>query len=316
MRKEDCVFSEPVRTALLKDKPVVALESTIISHGMPYPENFKTALQVEDLVKNNGAIPATIAILQGKVHVGLDRQEIEYLSKKGKSVWKCSTRDLAYVLAQKLDGATTVSATMVIAHRVGIHFFVTGGIGGAHRGSETTFDISTDLIELGRTPVCVICAGVKAILDIPKTLEVLETQGVTVITYGQEEFPAFYFASSGIRSHIRVDQLEDISRIFAMNRRWNLSSGMLVAVPVPQKDKDTADRVEAGMQQALEELKEKQLTGSAVTPFLLERIADLTGGDSLKLNIELILNNAAIGAQLARHYASYQTDSSNRDVQI
>ncbi|GJD06434.1 Pseudouridine-5'-phosphate glycosidase [Galdieria sulphuraria] len=296
MRKEDCVFSEPVRTALLKDKPVVALESTIISHGMPYPENFKTALQVEDLVKNNGAIPATIAILQGKVHVGLDRQEIEYLSKKGKSVWKCSTRDLAYVLAQKLDGATTVSATMVIAHRVGIHFFVTG--------------------ELGRTPVCVICAGVKAILDIPKTLEVLETQGVTVITYGQEEFPAFYFASSGIRSHIRVDQLEDISRIFAMNRRWNLSSGMLVAVPVPQKDKDTADRVEAGMQQALEELKEKQLTGSAVTPFLLERIADLTGGDSLKLNIELILNNAAIGAQLARHYASYQTDSSNRDVQI
>ncbi|GJQ14514.1 hypothetical protein GpartN1_g6305.t1 [Galdieria partita] len=304
-REEDCVVSEYVRAALEQGKPVVALESTIISHGMPYPENLQTALQVEKVVRDNGAIPATIAILKGKVHVGLEREEIEYLSKKGKTVWKCSTRDLAYVLAQGLDGATTVSATMVIAHKVGIHFFVTGGIGGAHRGSETTFDISTDLIELGRTPVCVICAGVKAILDIPKTLEVLETQGVTVITYGQEDFPAFYFASSGIQSHIHVDRLEDISRVFAVNRRWNLSSGLLVAVPVPRKDKDIADRIELGIQQALEELEEKQLTGSAVTPFLLQRIADWTGGDSLKLNVELILNNAAIGAQLAKHYAHY-----------
>jgi len=304
MSEEDCVYSNEVITALSQSKPLVALESTIISHGMPYPENLQTALQVESVVRENGAVPATIAILQGKVHVGLEREELEYLSKKGKSVWKCSTRDLAYVLAQRLDGATTVSATMVIAHRVGIPFFVTGGIGGAHRGSERTFDISTDLIELGRTPVCVICAGVKAILDIPKTLEVLETQGVTVVTYGQEEFPAFYFASSGIPSHIHVDKLEDISRMFAVNRRWNLSSGLLVAVPVPRKDKDISDRIQNAMQEALEELQRKQLTGEQVTPFLLQRIADLTGGDSLKLNIELVLNNAAVGAQLAKLYAS------------
>eukprot|EP00871_Galdieria_phlegrea_P005277 jgi/Galph1/5750/GphlegSOOS_G4358.1 len=300
------VIDESVKKALQEAQPIVALESTIISHGMPFPENVQTALQVEQVVRKHGAVPATIAIIQGQVHIGLKKEEIEYIGQKGKAVRKCSTRDLAFVLSEGLDGATTVAATMVLAHKVGIDFFVTGGIGGAHRGCESTFDISADLLELGKTPVNVICSGAKSVLDIPKTLEILETQGVTVITYGQETFPAFYCGSSGIRSPLRIDSLEKIAQVCSMSRALSLQSGIVIAVPIPEKDSMLSKKVQDAIEVALNEVEEKKIVGAAVTPFLLERVAERTAGDSLRLNIELILHNAAIGAQIACHYKSLQ----------
>lgn len=296
-------ISKEVQEALAKGEAVVALESTIISHGMPYPQNVETALQVEEIVRKNGAIPATIAILNGKLKVGLSKDEIDYLGKKGLECTKASRRDIPFILAKGLDGATTVASTMIIAQMAGIKVFATGGIGGVHRGAETTMDISADLEELGQTNVAVICAGAKSILDIGLTLEYLETKGVPVIGYQTSELPAFYTRKSGFGVDYKVDTALELAQ--ALKAKWdlNLKGGVVVANPIPEEFQMDYDTITGAINNALAELEEKGIKGKESTPFLLGKVKEITGGNSLTANIQLVYNNARLGAELAREYA-------------
>ena len=291
-----------VAEALAAGKPVVALESTIISHGMPYPQNVETALQVEQIIRDCGAVPATIAIIGGRLKAGLTAEEIEYFGKKGQAITKASRRDLAVICARGMDGATTVTTTMIIAHMAGIKVFATGGIGGVHRGAETTMDISADLEELGQTPVMVVCAGAKSILDLGLTLEYLETKGVPVIGYGTEELPAFYTRQSGFGVDYRVDTPAELAAIFKASHDMGLKSGMLVTNPIPEEFAMPKSVIDAAIDQAIGECKEKGIKGKETTPFLLARVAELTGGDSLASNIRLVFNNARVAALTAVEY--------------
>ena len=290
-----------VAEALANGKPVVALESTIISHGMPYPQNVETALNVEKIIRENGAVPATIAIIGGRLKAGLTAEEIEYFGKKGRAIHKASRRDLAVLCARGEDGATTVTTTMIIAHMAGIRFFATGGIGGVHRGAETTMDISADLEELGRTPVMVCCAGAKSILDLGLTLEYLETKGVPVIGYGTDELPAFYTRQSGFGVDYRIDTPEDLAAAFKAQNDLQLG-GFLVTNPIPEEYAMDKAVIDAAIDQAIKESKEQGIHGKETTPFLLARVAELTGGDSLASNIQLVYNNAALTAKTAAAY--------------
>ena len=292
-------LSPEVAEALRTGKPVVALESTIISHGMPYPQNVETALKVENTIRENGAVPATIAVIGGRLKAGLTPEEIEYLGRKGRGVAKASRRDLPVLVAQGKDGATTVTTTMIIAALAGIKVFATGGVGGVHRGAETTMDISADLEELAQTPVMVICAGAKSILDLGLTLEYLETKGVPVIGYGTEELPAFYTRKSGFKVDYRLDTPEELAAAFRAKLEMGLKGGMLVTNPIPEEYSMDPDRINAAIDQAVAEAKEQGIQGKETTPFLLARIKDLTGGDSLASNIQLVLNNARLAARTA-----------------
>ena len=288
-----------VQKALDEGRPVVALESTIISHGMPYPQNVETALNVEKIIRDNGAVPATIAVIGGRLKAGLSKEEIEYLGKTGRGVAKASRRDLPALVARGADGATTVTTTMIIAHMAGIQVFATGGIGGVHRGAETTMDISADLEELAQTPVMVVCAGAKSILELGLTLEYLETKGVPVIGYGTEELPAFYTRKSGFGVDYRVDSPEELAAMFAAQRDLGYKGGMLVTNPIPEEYAMPKDVIDAAIEQALRECKEQGVHGKETTPFLLARVVELTGGDSLESNIQLVLNNARVAARTA-----------------
>lgn len=297
--KKALKISEEVRHALEQGKPVVALESTIISHGMPYPDNVKTALTVEKTVRENGAVPATIAIIKGVPTVGLSEEEIEHLGKEGTKVVKVSRRDIPVVIAKKLDGATTVASTMIFAETAGIKVFATGGIGGVHRGATETMDISADLEELHQTNVTVVCAGAKSILDLGLTLEYLETKGVPVLGYKTEELPAFFTRKSGFKVDYRMDSPEEIAAAVKAKDALGLSGGMLVANPVPEEYSMDPDKIEAVISEAVEEAKALGIAGKKVTPFLLEKIRNVTGGDSLFTNVKLVLNNAALAAKIA-----------------
>ena len=288
-----------VKSALDAGRPVVALESTIISHGMPYPQNRDTALEVERIIRDLGAVPATIAILGGRLKAGLSEAEIDYLGRAGSAVAKASRRDLPVLVAKGADGATTVTTTMMIAAMAGIEVFATGGIGGVHRGAEVTMDISADLEELAETPVMVICAGAKSILDLGLTLEYLETKGVTVIGYGTDELPAFYTRRSGFGVDYRLDTPEELAKAFHVKREMKLRGGMLVTNPIPEEYSMDADVINKAIDEAVAEAKTQGIHGKATTPFLLARIKELTGGDSLESNIQLVYNNARLAAKTA-----------------
>ena len=292
-----------VAEALAEHRPVVALESTIISHGMPYPQNVETALAVEQVIRDHGAVPATIAMIGGRLKVGLSKEEITYLGQKGLEVIKASRRDLAVLVSKKADGATTVATTMMIAAMAGVSVFATGGIGGVHRGAEVTMDISADLEELASTPVMVVCAGAKSILDLGLTLEYLETKGVPVIGYGTKELPAFYTRESGFGVDYRMDTPEEIASAFAVKRELNLAGGMLVTNPIPAEYSMPRDVISAAIDRAVAEAAEKGIHGKETTPFLLAKIKELTGGDSLDSNIALVKNNAALAAEIAKYLA-------------
>ena len=292
-------ISPEVASALSEGRPVVALESTIISHGMPYPQNVETALRVEQTIRDNGATPATIAVIGGKLKAGCTPEEVEYLGKRGQLVTKASRRDLPVLIARGEDGATTVTTTMIIAAMAGIRVFATGGIGGVHRGAQQTFDISADLEELAQTPVMVICAGAKSILDLGLTLEYLETKGVPVIGYGTDELPAFYTRHSGFGVDYRIDSPEELAEVFRTKQACGLKGGMLVTNPIPEEYSMSKQVIDQAIAQALREADEQGIRGKQCTPFLLARIKDLTGGDSLASNIQLVLNNARLAAQTA-----------------
>ncbi|MEE4346638.1 MAG: pseudouridine-5'-phosphate glycosidase [Paracoccaceae bacterium] len=298
--------SPEVAAALDAGRAVVALESTIITHGMPWPRNLEVARMVEDAVRAGGAVPATIAVLAGQLHIGLTAAELEALAQ-AKGVAKLSRADLAVCMAQGGTGATTVAATMIAAELAGIEVFATGGIGGVHKGAEESFDISADLQELAATRVSVIAAGAKAILDLPKTLEVLETLGVPVIAYGQDDFPAFWSASSGIKAPLRLDSAEAIARAHRMRARLDLPGGQLIANPIPQAAQISRAELAPVIAQATADAEALGIAGKAVTPFLLQRIFDLTGGASLEANIALVLNNARLGAAVARALVAEKT---------
>ena len=293
-----------VAEAIANGKPVVALESTIISHGMPYPQNVETALNVERIIRENGAVPATIAVIGGRLKAGLTADEIEYFGKKGHAIAKASRRDLALLCARGEDGATTVTTTMIIAHMAGIKFFATGGIGGVHRGAETTMDISADLEELGQTPVMVVCAGAKSILDLGLTLEYLETKGVPVIGFGTNELPAFYTRQSGFGVDYRIDTAQELAKAFRVQNELGFKGGMLVTNPIPEQYAMPLETINAAIDQAIAECNEKGIKGKETTPFLLARVAELTGGNSLASNIQLVYNNAKVAAQTAVHYCN------------
>ena len=295
-----------VAQAIAEGKPVVALESTIISHGMPYPQNVETALKVEEIIRQNGAVPATIAIIGGRLKAGLTPEEIEYFGKKGQAIAKASRRDLAVLCARGEDGATTVTTTMIIAHMAGINVFATGGIGGVHRGAETTMDISADLEELAHTPVMVVCAGAKSILDLGLTLEYLETHGVPVIGYGTEELPAFYTRKSGFSVDYRIDTPEELAAAFKAQNDMGLGGGMLVTNPIPEEYSMDPVVINKAIDEAIDECKAKGIHGKATTPFLLARVAEITGGDSLASNIQLVFNNAKVAALTAKAYCDMQ----------
>ena len=288
-----------VQKALDEGRPVVALESTIISHGMPYPQNVETALNVEKIIREHGATPATIAVIGGRLKAGLSPEEIDYLGKTGPAVAKASRRDLPVLVAEGRDGATTVTTTMIIAHMAGISVFVTGGIGGVHRGAETTMDISADLEELAHTPVMVVCAGAKSILDLGLTLEYLETKGVPVIGYGTNELPAFYTRKSGFGVDYELDTPEELAAAFHAERELGMKNGMLVTNPIPEKYSMDHKVIDKAIEQALAEAKAQGIHGKETTPFLLAKVKDLTGGDSLESNIQLVYNNAVLGAKTA-----------------
>ena len=288
-----------VQKALDEGRPVVALESTIISHGMPYPQNVETALNVEKIIRDNGAVPATIAVIKGRLKAGLSPEEIDYLGKTGTAVAKASRRDLPVLVAEGRDGATTVTTTMIIAHMAGIQVFATGGIGGVHRGAQQTFDISADLEELAHTPVMVVCAGAKSILDLGLTLEYLETHGVPVIGYGTEELPAFYTRKSGFRVDYRIDTPEDLAKAFFVKQDMGLGGGMLVTNPIPEELSMNHEIINKAIDEAVEEANKLGIHGKETTPFLLAKIKDLTGGDSLASNIQLVYNNARLAAKTA-----------------
>ena len=292
-------ISPEVKAALEAGGPVVALESTIISHGMPYPKNVETALRVEQTIRENGATPATIAVIGGRLKAGLGREEIEHLGKAGRAVAKASRRDLPALVARGADGATTVTTTMIIAHMAGIRVFATGGIGGVHRGAEKTMDISADLEELAQTPVMVVCAGAKSILDLGLTLEYLETKGVPVIGYGTDELPAFYTRQSGFGVDYRVDSPAELAAMFRAQRALGYKGGMLVTNPIPEEYAMDKAVIDAAIEQALAECEAQGVHGKETTPFLLARVVELTGGESLESNIRLVLNNAAVAARTA-----------------
>ncbi|KAL5219836.1 hypothetical protein ABZP36_024549 [Zizania latifolia] len=320
--------SPEVAAALARGGAVVALESTIICHGMPYPKNLQTAMEVEAIVRDNGAVPATIAILDGVPHVGLNSEQLKSLAISGRQFQKTARRDIAHVVASGGNGATTVSATMFFAHKasaktscwsymscldlVGIPIFVTGGIGGVHRNGEQTMDISSDLTELGKTPVTVISAGVKSILDIPRTLEYLETQGVTVAAYRTNEFPAFFTEASGCKVQCRVDSPEECAKIIYANKNLYLGSGILIAVPIPKEQAASGNAIEAAIQKALKEAEDKNIIGNTITPFMLDRVKVLTGGSSLEANIALVKNNALLGAKIAVALSDLHQRGANR----
>ena len=293
-------ISPEVQEALKAGKPVVALESTIISHGMPYPQNVETALKVEQTIRENGAVPATIAVIGGQLKAGCTPEEIEYLGKKGQAVIKASRRDLPVLIARKADGATTVTTTMIIAAMAGIRVFATGGIGGVHRGAQQTFDISADLEELAQTPVMVVCAGAKSILDLGLTLEYLETKGVPVIGFGTEELPAFYTRHSGFKVDYRIDTPEELAAAFKAKMDCGLKGGMLVTNPIPEEFSMPKEVIDQAIDQALREMDEAGIHGKQCTPFLLAKVKDLTGGESLASNIQLVLNNARLAAKTAK----------------
>jgi len=292
-----------VREALAQGKPVVALESTIISHGMPYPQNVETARQVEALVREQGAVPATIAVLGGRLKAGLTEAELEYLGKTP-GVKKASRRDLPALVALKQDGATTVASTMIVAALAGIRVFVTGGIGGVHRGAQETFDISADLMELAQTPVAVVCAGAKSILDIGLTLEVLETHGVPVLGFETEHFPAFYTRTSGYGVDVRVDSPEEAAAIMAAKWDLGLEGGVLIANPIPEAEAMEETLINGAIETALREAEAQGIRGKEITPFLLARVKALTEGRSLESNIQLVYNNARVGGKIAAAYAA------------
>ena len=294
----------PVAVALASGAPVVALESTIISHGMPFPQNVETAKAVEDAVREEGATPATIAVIDGRLKIGLADDDLNRLATAGlRDVTKLTRANLAQCIAAGGTGSTTVAATMIAAHRAGIEVFATGGIGGVHRGAELTFDISADLQELSKTPVAVVCAGAKAILDIPKTLEVLETLGVPVITYSQSEIPAFWSRSSGLTSPMTADDPMVIAQAWSAQRALGFDTGCLIANPIPEEDEITPDVINPIIEQALMDASAQKLTHGAVTPFVLQRIYELTQGASLTANIALVLNNARLAAKIATQIA-------------
>jgi len=295
-------ISPEVQDALNNNKPIVALESTIISHGMPFPQNAQTALEVEDAIRQQGVIPATIAIIRGVMKVGLSKEEIELLGREGHAVTKVSRRDLPFVVAAGINGATTVASTMIIAAMAGIKVFATGGIGGVHRGAEHTFDISADLQELAKTNVAVVCAGAKSILDLGLTTEYLETNGVPLIGYQTQSLPAFFCRTSPFEVSIRLDSAEDIARAMAVKWQTGLNGGLVVANPIPEQFAMAEESINAAIDQAVREAEEQGVTGKASTPFLLARVAELTGGDSLKSNIQLVFNNARLACDIAKAY--------------
>ncbi|MFK3840765.1 MULTISPECIES: pseudouridine-5'-phosphate glycosidase [Serratia] len=295
-------ISPEVAEALANKRPVVALESTIISHGMPYPQNVQTALDVEQKIRDNGAVPATIAIIKGRMKAGLTREEIELLGKEGHKVAKVSRRDLPFIVAAGKQGATTVASTMIIAEMAGIHVFATGGIGGVHRGAEHTFDISADLQELARTNVAVICAGAKSILDLGLTTEYLETHGVPLIGYQTPTLPAFFCRTSPFSVSIQLDAPAEIARAMATKWQAGLEGGMVIANPIPAEYAVPEDKINAAIERAVRESVEQGVQGKDSTPFLLARVAELTGGDSLTANIQLVFNNAKLAAQIACCY--------------
>ncbi|KZC07430.1 Pseudouridine-5'-phosphate glycosidase [Dufourea novaeangliae] len=302
----DCskfTYGHDVEAARRNGQPIVALESTIITHGMPYPDNLKTAIRVENAVRSKGAVPATIAILKGQVHVGLNQEQLEILSRSdSKKTIKCSRRDISLIISQKLNGGTTVSATLLLANLSGLPIMATGGIGGVHRGAELTFDISTDLIELGHTPVAVVCSGVKSILDIGKTLEYLETQGVPVITIGEtDHFPAFYCRQTfqNIKAPYKVSNSKEAGDVLRAQKELGLQTGLLFAVPIPEKYALDPNEMESAICKALEAAESQGITGKNVTPFLLEELNKITHGQSLQANMALIENNANMAAEIA-----------------
>jgi len=292
------LLSDEVRAAQAEGRGVVALETTIVTHGMPYPQNVETALAVERIVRAGGAVPATIAILDGKIRVGLTAEELKHLAGL-KDVMKLSRADLAFALSTGRPGATTVAATMIAAHLAGIRVFATGGIGGVHRGAETSFDVSADLHELARTPVAVVCAGAKALLDIPKTLEVLETLGVPVVTAGQDELPAFWSRQSGLPSPLRLDEPAAIAAFLAKREELGIAGGVLIANPVPVEDEIAAGEMRGHIEAAIADAAREGVRAKAVTPYVLGRILELTGGRSLTTNIALVKNNARLAARIA-----------------
>ncbi len=296
-------ITEEVKDALAENKAIVALESTIISHGMPYPQNVETALNVEKIVRENGAIPATIAIINGQLKAGLKADEIDFLGKQGYAVNKTSRRDIPFVVAQQKNGATTVASTMIIADLAGIRVFATGGIGGVHRGAEKTMDISADLQELAKTNIAVVSAGVKSILDIGLTLEYLETYGVPVIAFKTTDFPAFYAKDSGYQAPYRVDDYAELARV--MKTKWDLGlkGGIVIGNPIPDEYAMEGAFIQASITEALQQAKTKNITGKEVTPFLLSKIKDLTAGRSLDANIQLVYNNVKMASKLAKEYA-------------
>ena len=296
-------LSPEVADALANGGAIVALESTIITHGMPYPANLETALSVEAVVRENGAVPATIAVIDGELRVGLERDELENLAQ-AKGVVKASGRDLAVAMVRGQTAGTTVSATMLLADLAGIEIFATGGVGGVHRGAEQTFDISADLTELGRTRTAVVCAGVKSILDIAKTLEYLETQRVPVIAYGTEDFPAFFTRQSGYKADHRLDMPEEIARAMHLHHQLSTGTGLLIANPIPEEAALTTDFIDGTIADAVREAEERGIGRKELTPFLLARINELSKGESLKANIELVRNNARLAAKMAVAYAA------------
>ncbi|MCG7626447.1 pseudouridine-5'-phosphate glycosidase [Epibacterium sp. MM17-32] len=299
----DITYSAEVEAARAEGKPIVALESTIITHGMPYPQNVEVAAQVEADIRAAGAVPATMAVIKGTLHVGLEADTLQSLGQ-AQGVAKISRADFAACMASGGTGATTVAATMIAARLAGISVFATGGIGGVHKGAETSFDISADLLELAQTPVTVVAAGAKAILDVPKTLEVLETQGVPVIAYGQDSFPAFWSATSDLSAPLRMDSAAEIARAHVLRRAMELPGGQLVANPIPTDEQIPAEELAPIIAQAQSEADAQGVTGKDVTPFLLQRIFELTEGRSLEANIALVRNNARLAAEIAKELAS------------
>lgn len=297
---EFLVISDEVREAILQNEPVVALESTIISHGMPYPKNVETALNVERIVRENGCVPATVAVIKGKITVGISPEEIEYLGKKGTAVHKASRRDLAALVARGEDGATTVATTMIAANMAGVKVFATGGVGGVHRGAEVTMDISADLEELASTNVVVVCAGCKSILDLGLTLEYLETKGVPVIGFGTDELPAFYTRTSGLKVDYRIDTPEEVAKVFCIKEACGLKGGMLVANPIPEEYSMDADYINKNIDEAIAECNRLGIKGKETTPYLLDKIQKLTGGSSLDANIQLVYNNVRLGCAISK----------------
>ena len=304
MKSEYLSIKKEVKEALNAGKPVIALESTIISHGMPYPDNVETALKVEEIARSRGVVPATIAVIDGKLKAGLTKAEIEHLGKKGTDVLKASRRDLPYLVSAKQDGATTVASTMIIAGMAGIPVFATGGIGGVHRGAETTFDISADLQELARTDVAVVCAGAKSILDLGLTLEYLETHGIPVLGYKSSELPAFYTRKSGFKVDYAMENPEAIASLLKAKWEMGLHGGAIIANPIPEQFSMDPEKINAVIEQALNDMDKEGIKGKESTPYLLARIAELSDGDSLHSNVELVFNNVRLASDISTAYSS------------